>query len=184
VSEPVPLLGFTVCYEQIKDGRKQQTIRVFRKNAFQIDDNLFAYWKLRTKECEKFGEAPLTQLFFLRLSEMLHCEEIAHWDGFPTTVHMWSFFKQRIDRFQKTFQRQNRFQTEEAIQKTDPILHYFATDPDPFFTVIRFAPDWIPKEQHIFPRLADQAIFLVSAGSPASSLPLVRQVTLDSWLDG
>lgn len=227
----MPLLGFTVCKAEIKDGRKQQTIRAFRKRSFQIDDQLFIHWHLRQKDCEKFGEAPLTQLFLLSPSEMRHCEEIAHWDGFSTAVEMWAWFQERAKDLQKQFEKRviqlflqqlpgilfvedvpqyDDFATEdamaasvsqvgEAILAEDPILYYYGTTPDPFFTVIRFAPDWIPEEQHLFPKHFQMSQYYHPSFSEISpereihsrmqrmkiAVPAsIRQTTLDEFLVG
>lgn len=48
----MPLIGFSVFKEKIRDGSKRQTIRSLRKHPIKKDDTLYLYWKLRTKECE------------------------------------------------------------------------------------------------------------------------------------
>ena len=57
------LLGFTVYKEKILDGSKRQTIRKLRKHPILVGDKLYLYWKLRTKDCEKLGEAVCKETF-------------------------------------------------------------------------------------------------------------------------
>ena len=48
----MPLIGFTEFKGMIEDGTKRQTIRALRKHPIKINDVLYLYWKLRTKQCE------------------------------------------------------------------------------------------------------------------------------------
>lgn len=56
------LLGFTVLKEKLLDHSKCQTIRSPRKRPFKVGDKLQIYWKPRTKQCEKLGEARITAI--------------------------------------------------------------------------------------------------------------------------
>jgi len=76
----MPLLGFTKLKEKLLDGTKTQTIRKPRKNPIKEGDKLFVYWKLRTKECEKLGEAVVTKIVRKRFDKL--SEEDAVKDGF------------------------------------------------------------------------------------------------------
>lgn len=58
----LPLLGFTKLKGKLLDGTKTQTIRRPRKRPFKVGDKLYIYWKLRTKQCEKLGEAIVTKV--------------------------------------------------------------------------------------------------------------------------
>jgi len=58
----LPLLGFTVLKEKLLDGSKTQTIRKPRKIPLKVGDKLYVYWKMRTKNCEKLGEAKITKI--------------------------------------------------------------------------------------------------------------------------
>ena len=58
----MPLLGFTKLKEKLLDGTKTQTIRKPRKHPIKEGDKLFIYWKLRTKECVKLGEAVVSKV--------------------------------------------------------------------------------------------------------------------------
>jgi hypothetical protein len=87
----MPLLGFTKLKEKLLDGSKTQTIRKLRKHPLKVGDILHIYWKLRTKECEKLGDAKITKIVRKDLSELT--EEDAIKDGFQKTV----FFNARTE---------------------------------------------------------------------------------------
>ena len=74
------LLGFTKLKEKLLDGSKTQTIRKPRKHPLKVGDKLFVYWKLRTKECEKLGEAIVTKIVRKPFGNLT--EEDAVKDGF------------------------------------------------------------------------------------------------------
>jgi len=76
----MPLLGFTKLKEKLLDGSKTQTIRKPRKHPLKVGDKLFIYWKLRTKQCEKLGEAVITNIVRKPILEVT--EEEAIKDGF------------------------------------------------------------------------------------------------------
>ena len=82
----MPLLGFTKLKDKLLDGSKTQTIRRPRKHPFKVGNKLFIYWKLRTKDCEKLGEAVVTSVVrkvFWKLTE-----EDAIKDGFANRKEM------------------------------------------------------------------------------------------------
>lgn len=58
----MPLLGFTVFKDKLLSGKKTQTIRLPRKHPFHVGDKLYVYWKPRTRDCRKIGEATLVEL--------------------------------------------------------------------------------------------------------------------------
>lgn len=64
----MPLLGFTMFKDLVLSGRKCQTIRKLRKHPIKVGDRLHLYWKLRTKECEKLGEATCTEVLFIAVT--------------------------------------------------------------------------------------------------------------------
>ena len=74
------LLGFTRLKEKLLDGSKKQTIRKPRKHPFKVGDKLQVYWMLRTKQCEKLGEAVITKIVRKKLERVT--EEDARKDGF------------------------------------------------------------------------------------------------------
>lgn len=53
----MPAISFSVFKEKVLDGSKRQTIRAHRKNPIKSGDKLYLYWKQRSPECEKLGEA-------------------------------------------------------------------------------------------------------------------------------
>lgn len=115
----MPLLGFTVFREKIELGLKRQTIRKLRKRPIKVGDKLYLYWKLRTKQCEKLGEATCTEHFLLFMTKDVSEEkttyrllkkqhgiwfpisttewvEIAKRDGFESDLEMFQWFDNRL----------------------------------------------------------------------------------------
>lgn len=76
----MPLLGFTKLKSKLLDGSKTQTIRRPRKYPINVGDKLYIYWKLRTKECEKLGEAIATKVVRKQLVDITNEDAIK--DGF------------------------------------------------------------------------------------------------------
>ena len=76
----MPLLGFTKLKQKLLDGTKTQTIRKPRKHPIKKGDKLYIYWKLRTKECEKLGEAIVTKIERKFVGEMRGADAV--FDGF------------------------------------------------------------------------------------------------------
>jgi len=76
----MPLLGFTKLKDKLLDGSKTQTIRKPRKHPIKVGDKLFIYWKLRTKQCEKLGEAVVTKIVRKAFCELTEKDAIL--DGF------------------------------------------------------------------------------------------------------
>lgn len=76
----MPLLGFTKLKDKLLDGSKTQTIRKPRKYPLKVGDKLFIYWKLRTKSCEKLGEAVITKIVRKSLRDITEDEAVK--DGF------------------------------------------------------------------------------------------------------
>jgi len=52
--------------EKLLDRSKRQTIRKLRKRPIKVGDKLYLFWKLRTKQCERLGEAICTETFFIK----------------------------------------------------------------------------------------------------------------------
>jgi hypothetical protein len=76
------LLGFTKLKDKLLDGSKTQTIRKPRKIPLKVGDKLYIYWKLRTKQCQKLGEAKVTDVVRKRFRDIT--EEDAIRDGLST----------------------------------------------------------------------------------------------------
>lgn len=84
----MPPLGFTVFKEEVKDGRKRQTIRIHRKRPIKTGDALYLYWHLRRRDCELLREAPCTETFSRTWAEIRDNEDIARRDGFKSAAEM------------------------------------------------------------------------------------------------
>ena len=84
----MPLLGFTKLKKKLLDGSKTQTIRRPRKHPFKVGDKLYVYWKLRTKECEKLGEAKVTKIVRKTLGKMTREDAVK--DGFDGVINLHS----------------------------------------------------------------------------------------------
>jgi len=85
------LLGFTKLKEKLLDGSKTQTIRKPRKHPFEVGDRLQIYWKLRTKQCEKLGEAIVTKVVRKRLMNITNEDAIK--DGFDNLQEFYRAFE-------------------------------------------------------------------------------------------
>lgn len=79
----MPLLGFTLLKSKLLDGSKLQTIRKPRKHPIKVGDTLHIFWKLRTKQCERLGEAVVTKIVRKKADNLT--EEDAVKDGFSKT---------------------------------------------------------------------------------------------------
>jgi hypothetical protein len=88
----LPLLGFTKLKSKLLDGTKTQTIRRPRKHPLKVGDKLFVYWKLRTKECEKLGEAIVTKVVRKQLDDINNEDAVK--DGFADIVEFQDIFTQ------------------------------------------------------------------------------------------
>jgi hypothetical protein len=55
-------LSFSVFKKKILDGSKRQTIRSVRKNPIKEGETLYIWWKQRSPEREKLGEASCTKV--------------------------------------------------------------------------------------------------------------------------
>lgn len=64
----MPLLGFTVFKEKVKEGTKKQTIRKLRKHPIKEGNKLYLYWHTRQKDCEKLGEAICSESYKISMS--------------------------------------------------------------------------------------------------------------------
>ena len=62
------LLGFKKIYvDKIKDGSKTTTIRTLRKIKPKIGEKIFMYSGLRTSNCQKIGEATVSQVYDIKI---------------------------------------------------------------------------------------------------------------------
>jgi len=113
----MPLIGFTVFKDKILSGEKRQTIRPMRKYPIKMGDRLYLYWKLRTKQCEKLGEAICTEVFDIRFNarqgtdsfifyttmvpySQRQITELAQMDGFNNSLELLHWF---LDNYKLSF---------------------------------------------------------------------------------
>lgn len=76
----MPIIGFTVFKDKLLNGQKCQTVRRPRKRPLRVGDRLIAYWRLRTKECEKLGETKIMAIQRKTVREFTEAD--AEKDGF------------------------------------------------------------------------------------------------------
>jgi len=87
----LPLLGFTTLKSKLLDGTKTQTIRKPRKHPLKVGDTLYIYWMLRTKKCEKLGEAIVTKIETKRLANISNDDAVK--DGFKDRILFLEVFR-------------------------------------------------------------------------------------------
>lgn len=106
----MPALGFTKLLDKLLDGTKTQTIRKPRKHPLKVGDVLYIFWKMRTKQCKKLGDAKITKIERKRFKEIT--EEDAILDGFPrlldfqrafATMHRDILYTDFADRVQERY---------------------------------------------------------------------------------
>ena len=79
----MPALNFQKQFaDDVKSGRKKQTIRLKRKNPIKEGDLLYLYTGMRTKKCEKIGEAKCKTVLDFKI----------HGFGFGCTVGQHSLY--------------------------------------------------------------------------------------------
>jgi hypothetical protein len=79
----MPIISFSVFKEKIQAGLqgkdapqgKRQTIRPIRKYPIKTDDILYLWWKSRTPQREKLGDAVCEDAFNIELSVTLESED-------------------------------------------------------------------------------------------------------------
>ena len=98
------LVSFSVFKNKIADGSKPHTIRG-RKNPPSVGENLYLWWKPRTKEKDFLGVTRCTQVDAISIDSLdkkvfiqnrpsvnAEIELLAKNDGFVNTTDFWSFF--------------------------------------------------------------------------------------------
>ena len=90
----MPIIGFTKLLDKLMDGTKTQTIRKPRKRPLKVGDKLIIYWKLRTKECRKLGEAHITNIVRKKLVDITNedavkdgCKNLDEFDRLFEKLH-------------------------------------------------------------------------------------------------
>ena len=81
--------------DEVCDGRKRQTIRKLRKRPIKVDDILYLYWKLRTKECELLKVAKCTEEFVKPWGLLKDSHTVAVRDGFRNASEMRRWFMKK-----------------------------------------------------------------------------------------
>ena len=109
-------IGFTAfdknwMFKSIREGIKDQTIRIPRKNPIKPLSKLQLYWRMRTKDCVKIADAVCTEYFKVYINyskkEVLVLEdegfkcltnkeffEFLIRDGFVNAEDFWEYFKE------------------------------------------------------------------------------------------
>jgi hypothetical protein len=93
----MPPLGFNAFHNEVKNGKKRQTIRKQRKRPIKVGGTLYLYWHLRRKDCHLLRKAKFVETFtkpwdFLKVSE-----DIAKRDGFGSSKEMREWFNSTQD---------------------------------------------------------------------------------------
>jgi hypothetical protein len=102
----MPALSFKKQFiGRIARGEKSQTIRAERKRPFKKGDRLFLYTAMRTKQCQKLGEADCLKVAEIEISQKgevavekmrLSEDQKNHFavdDGFNTAEEMVAWFR-------------------------------------------------------------------------------------------
>jgi hypothetical protein len=102
----MPLLSSSVFKDKILSGAKRQTIRAPRKIPIKVGDTLYMWWKSRSPQREKLGEANCTKTTPITIQktkailtytdsgdyEIAHLDKFAQADGFDNWQQMIEFF--------------------------------------------------------------------------------------------
>jgi len=97
-------ISFSVFKDKILSGAKRQTIRAIRKNPIKEGEKLYMWWKQRSSEREKLGEAKCTKIAPITISKhgasspdlsvRFHSlNEFAIADGFDNWQELVEFFE-------------------------------------------------------------------------------------------
>jgi hypothetical protein len=99
-------ISFSVFRDKILDGSKRQTIRAVRKNPINEGQTLYMWWKQRSPQREKLGEAKCTKTTPITIQEtkailtypdsgdyeIVHLDKFAIADGFDNWQQLIEFF--------------------------------------------------------------------------------------------
>lgn len=88
----MPLLGFTMFHDEVKDGTKRQTIRKHRKLPVKVGDIIYLYWHLRKVDCHLLRIEKCAETFTIPWARLKFSNEIAKSDGFKSPVEMQNWF--------------------------------------------------------------------------------------------
>jgi hypothetical protein len=87
----MPIIGFSVFHDEIRDGTKRQTIRRHRKLPVKVGDTLYLYWHLRQKDCHLLRVGKCVETFTIPWGTLKVSEDFAKGDGFKSSaeIHTW-----------------------------------------------------------------------------------------------
>ena len=88
----MPLLGFTVFHDEVRDGKKRQTIRRNRKRPVKVGDTLYLYWHLRQKDCHLLRVEKCVETFTNSWGILKVSEDVAKLDGVKSSSEMREWF--------------------------------------------------------------------------------------------
>lgn len=107
----MPALNFKKEFaEAVRTGQKKQTIRAMRKYPIHKDDKLYLYTGMRTKACEKLGEAVASEVDSIQIwpdedisinGEVIpkkQARQLTIDDGFGCLGDFYDFFNVACDR--------------------------------------------------------------------------------------
>ncbi|MBE3115934.1 hypothetical protein IMZ68_01895 [Candidatus Bathyarchaeota archaeon] len=93
----MPTLSFIVFHDEVKDGKKRQTIRRNRKQPIKVGDTLYLYWHLRRKDCHLLRKAKCIETFTKPWRMLKVFEDIAKCDGVESATDMCEWFNRTQD---------------------------------------------------------------------------------------
>ena len=93
----MPSLGFNVFHNEVKRGKKRQTIRRHRKRPIKVGDTLYLYWHLRRKDCHLLRVEKCVETFTEPWGVLKVSEDIAKHDGFKSATEMCEWFNRTQD---------------------------------------------------------------------------------------
>jgi hypothetical protein len=88
----MPPLSFSVFHDEVKNGKKRQTVRCHRKQPIIVGDTLYLYWHLRQKDCHLLRKAKCVETFTKPWGTLKVSEEISKHDGFNSSAEMREWF--------------------------------------------------------------------------------------------
>ena len=134
------LLGHTMFRDELLTGKKRQTIRKLRKHPIMVGDRLHLYWKLRTKECRKLGEAICRDFFFITIQKLGNAIRIDRYLGPVESEYSgFSSFVTLTDHQMLDLAKRDGFRDVAGMVEVLSMLHGKAVlDGKTFFQVVRW----------------------------------------------
>jgi hypothetical protein len=88
----MPLIGFIMFHDEVKDGATRQTIRRHRKLPVKVGDTIYFYWHLRKKDCHLLRVEKCVETFAKPWRTLKFSEDIAKRDGCKSSAKMREWF--------------------------------------------------------------------------------------------